>query len=191
MREPWLGKELAETEVRVNCVAPAVIATDPVNQMGPETSDAAVAKIPLGRPGRAEEVAALVAWLASDECSFSAGACFDLSGGRAAYCRPGAGGPRPVEAASADERRRVRDGQSRPLLAELHAGDVSTRSERRDSADVATNATRPAPGRPVDGTSESLIASSVLAQIPTAAATLTRFRPDFRTRRFLSWVSLV
>jgi 2-dehydro-3-deoxy-L-rhamnonate dehydrogenase (NAD+) len=80
-----LGKELAETEVRVNCVAPAVIATDLVKQMAPETYDAVVAKIPLGRPGRAEEVAALVAWLASDECSFSTGACFDLSGGRATY----------------------------------------------------------------------------------------------------------
>jgi 3-oxoacyl-[acyl-carrier protein] reductase len=80
-----LGKELADTEVRVNCVAPAVIATDLVKQMAPETYDAVIAKIPLGRPGRAEEVAALVAWLASDECSFSTGACFDLSGGRATY----------------------------------------------------------------------------------------------------------
>src|SRR3954453_17301200 len=66
-----LGKELADTAVRVNCVAPAVIATDLVKQMAPETYEAAVAKIPLGRPGRAEEVAALVARLASDECSFS------------------------------------------------------------------------------------------------------------------------
>ena len=80
-----LGKELADTEVRVNCVAPAVIATDLVKQMAPETYDAVIAKTPLGRPGRAEEVAALVAWLASDECSFSTGACFDLTGGRATY----------------------------------------------------------------------------------------------------------
>ncbi|CAN7293696.1 SDR family NAD(P)-dependent oxidoreductase [Bosea sp. LjRoot237] len=80
-----LGKELADTEVRVNCLAPAVIATELVKQMSEETYRAVTAKIPLGRPGRPEEVAAMIAWLASDECSFSTGACFDLSGGRATY----------------------------------------------------------------------------------------------------------
>ncbi|CAH1669637.1 2-dehydro-3-deoxy-L-rhamnonate dehydrogenase (NAD(+)) [Hyphomicrobiales bacterium] len=80
-----LGKELADTEVRVNCVAPAVIATPMNQQMTPEAYAAVVAKIPLGRPGQPEEVAAMIAWLASDECSFSTGACFDLSGGRATY----------------------------------------------------------------------------------------------------------
>lgn len=80
-----LAKELADTEVRVNCVAPAVIATDLIKQMSPETYATVIAKIPLGRPGRPDEVAALIAWLASDECSFSTGACFDLSGGRATY----------------------------------------------------------------------------------------------------------
>jgi NAD(P)-dependent dehydrogenase (short-subunit alcohol dehydrogenase family) len=80
-----LGKELANTEIRVNAIAPAVIATELVKQMSEETFKAVVAKIPLGRTGRPEEVAALVAWLASDECSFSTGATFDLSGGRATY----------------------------------------------------------------------------------------------------------
>jgi 2-dehydro-3-deoxy-L-rhamnonate dehydrogenase (NAD+) len=80
-----LGKELANTEIRVNAIAPAVIATELVKQMSEETFKAVVAKIPVGRTGRPEEVAALVAWLASDECSFSTGATFDLSGGRATY----------------------------------------------------------------------------------------------------------
>jgi 2-dehydro-3-deoxy-L-rhamnonate dehydrogenase (NAD+) len=80
-----LGKELANTEIRVNAVAHAVIATELVKQMSEATFKAAVAKIPIGRTGRPEEVAALVAWLASDECSFSTGATFDLSGGRATY----------------------------------------------------------------------------------------------------------
>ena len=80
-----LGKELAGTGVRANCVAPAVIATELNLQMTPTALAAVLAKVPLGRPGTAKEVAALVAWLASAECSFSTGACFDLSGGRATY----------------------------------------------------------------------------------------------------------
>jgi 2-dehydro-3-deoxy-L-rhamnonate dehydrogenase (NAD+) len=80
-----LGKELADTDIRVNAIAPAIIATDLTKQMSPETYTAAMAKIPLGRAGRPDEVAAMVAWLASDECSFSTGATFDLSGGRATY----------------------------------------------------------------------------------------------------------
>ncbi len=80
-----LAKEVAAHGIFVNAVAPAVIGTDLVKQMSKETVDYLVAKIPMGRVGRPEEVAALVAWLASDECSFSTGAVYDLSGGRATY----------------------------------------------------------------------------------------------------------
>jgi 3-oxoacyl-[acyl-carrier protein] reductase len=80
-----LGKELAATEIRINAIAPAVIATDLIKQMTDEAYRTVLAKIPLGRAGRPEEVAAMVAWLTSDECSFSTGAVFDLSGGRATY----------------------------------------------------------------------------------------------------------
>jgi NAD(P)-dependent dehydrogenase (short-subunit alcohol dehydrogenase family) len=80
-----LAKEVATRGILINAVAPAVIGTDMVQQMSKETVDTLVAKIPMGRVGRPEEVAALVAWLASDECSFSTGAVYDLSGGRATY----------------------------------------------------------------------------------------------------------
>ena len=80
-----LAKEVATRGILVNAVAPAVIGTDMVQQMSKETVDMLIAKIPMGRVGRPEEVAALVAWLASDECSFSTGAVYDLSGGRATY----------------------------------------------------------------------------------------------------------
>jgi 2-dehydro-3-deoxy-L-rhamnonate dehydrogenase (NAD+) len=80
-----LAKEVATQGIVVNAVAPAVIGTELLRQMEPSTVDMLVAKIPMGRVGRPEEVAALVAWLASDECSFSTGAVYDLSGGRATY----------------------------------------------------------------------------------------------------------
>jgi 2-dehydro-3-deoxy-L-rhamnonate dehydrogenase (NAD+) len=80
-----LGKELADTGIRVNAIAPAVIATELIKQMSADVLKGVLAKIPLGRPGQPEEVAALVAWLSSQECSFSTGAVFDLSGGRATY----------------------------------------------------------------------------------------------------------
>ena len=80
-----LAKEVATHGILVNAVAPAVIATELLQQMEPTTVDLLVAKIPMGRVGKPEEVAALVAWLASDECSFSTGAVYDLSGGRATY----------------------------------------------------------------------------------------------------------
>lgn len=79
------GKELAGTGVLVNAVAPAAIETGLLQQMSEETVATMVAKSPLKRLGKAEELAELVAWLASDKCSFSTGAVFDLSGGRATY----------------------------------------------------------------------------------------------------------
>ena len=80
-----LAKEVATEGILVNAVAPAVIGTDMLQQMEKSTVDMLIAKIPMGRVGKPEEVAALVAWLVSDECSFSTGAVYDLSGGRATY----------------------------------------------------------------------------------------------------------
>jgi 3-oxoacyl-[acyl-carrier protein] reductase len=81
-----LAKELATTEIRVNCVAPAIIATKNLFYDMPEEQRRVwVSRVPMGRPGQPEEVAAMIAWLASEECSFSTGAAFDLSGGRATY----------------------------------------------------------------------------------------------------------
>ena len=80
-----LAKEVATRGILVNAVAPAVIGTELLQQMERSTVDLLISKIPMGRVGRPEEVAALVAWLASDECSFSTGAVYDLSGGRATY----------------------------------------------------------------------------------------------------------
>jgi 3-oxoacyl-[acyl-carrier protein] reductase len=80
-----LGKELADTEVRVNCVTPAAVKTAIFDQMSEEHIAFMLSKIPLGRFGAPEEIAALVAWLCTEECSFSTGAVFDLSGGRATY----------------------------------------------------------------------------------------------------------
>jgi len=80
-----LAKETARTGVIVNCVAPAVIETEILKQITQEHIDYMLAKIPMGRFGLKEEAAALVAWLCSAECSFSTGATFDLSGGRATY----------------------------------------------------------------------------------------------------------
>jgi 3-oxoacyl-[acyl-carrier protein] reductase len=80
-----LGKELAKTNVRVNCVTPAAVRTAIFDQMTQQHIDFMLSKIPLGRFGTVDEIAALVCWLASEECSFSTGAVFDLSGGRATY----------------------------------------------------------------------------------------------------------
>jgi 3-oxoacyl-[acyl-carrier protein] reductase len=80
-----LAKEVATRGILVNAVAPAVIGTELLKQMEPSTVELLVSKIPMGRVGKPEEVAALVAWLASEECSFSTGAVYDLSGGRATY----------------------------------------------------------------------------------------------------------
>jgi 2-dehydro-3-deoxy-L-rhamnonate dehydrogenase (NAD+) len=80
-----LGKELAGTGVRVNCVTPAAVRTAIFDQMTQQHIDFMLSKIPLGRFGTVEEIAALVCWLASEDCSFSTGAVFDISGGRATY----------------------------------------------------------------------------------------------------------
>jgi len=79
------GNELAETGVRVNCVAPAVIKTEILDQVSEDFTKYMLSKIPIGRFGTVEEAAALIAWLASEDCSFNTGAVFDLSGGRATY----------------------------------------------------------------------------------------------------------
>jgi NAD(P)-dependent dehydrogenase (short-subunit alcohol dehydrogenase family) len=80
-----LGKELAKTEIRVNCVTPAAVHTAIFDQMKQEHIDFMLSKIPMGRFGEIAEVASLACWLASAECSFSTGAVFDISGGRATY----------------------------------------------------------------------------------------------------------
>ncbi len=80
-----LGKELAKTGIRVNCVTPAAVKTGMFAQMTQAHIDFMLSKIPMGRFGEVDEIAALVAWLATEECSFSTGAVFDLSGGRAVY----------------------------------------------------------------------------------------------------------
>ncbi len=80
-----LGKELADTGIRVNCVTPAAVKTAMFDQMSPEHIAFMLSKIPMGRFGTPEEVGAMVAWLCSEDCSFSTGAVFDLSGGRSTY----------------------------------------------------------------------------------------------------------
>jgi len=80
-----LGKELAKTGVLVNCVAPAAAKTAIFQQMTPEHVATMLSKIPMGEFVPVEAIAALVCWLASEECSFSTGAVFDISGGRATY----------------------------------------------------------------------------------------------------------
>lgn len=80
-----LGKELAGSGVLVNAVAPAAVRTPILEQMAPAHVATMVAKSPMGRLGEPEEIAAQVLWLASDACSFSTGAVFDVSGGRATY----------------------------------------------------------------------------------------------------------
>jgi len=80
-----LGKELAKTGIRVNCVTPAAVRTAIFDQISQQHIDFMLSKIPLGRFGGVDEIAAMVCWLASEECSFSTGAVFDLSGGRATY----------------------------------------------------------------------------------------------------------
>ncbi len=80
-----MGKDLARTGVLVNCIAPAVVETPILDGLAQSHIDYMVERIPMGRMGRPEEVAALICWLASEECSFSTGATYDISGGRAVY----------------------------------------------------------------------------------------------------------
>ena len=80
-----IGKDVARTGVLVNCVAPAVIETPILEGITQEHIDYMVGRIPMGRMGKPAEVAALICWLASEECSFSTGATYDISGGRAVY----------------------------------------------------------------------------------------------------------
>jgi 2-dehydro-3-deoxy-L-rhamnonate dehydrogenase (NAD+) len=80
-----IGKELATTGITCNCVTPAAVRTALFDQMTQAHVDFMLSKIPMNRFGTTEEIAALVAWLCSPECSFSTGAVFDLSGGRATY----------------------------------------------------------------------------------------------------------
>lgn len=80
-----LGKELATSGILVNAIAPAVIATPMNDSTSPEVLAHITSLIPMKRVGRADEVAELVAWLASDKVSFSTGAVYDISGGRATY----------------------------------------------------------------------------------------------------------
>jgi 3-oxoacyl-[acyl-carrier protein] reductase len=80
-----VGKDLARTGVLVNCIAPAVIETPILEGLSDDHVGYMVDRIPMGRMGSAEEVAALIAWLASEDCSFSTGATYDISGGRAVY----------------------------------------------------------------------------------------------------------
>ena len=80
-----LAKETATAGILVNAVAPAVVETDLLSDVSPEMVEYMVSRIPMGRPGRPEEVAAAISWLASDESTFTTGQVLDLSGGRSTY----------------------------------------------------------------------------------------------------------
>ena len=80
-----VGKDVAGSGILVNCIAPAVIDTPILGQISQEHIDYMTSRIPLGRIGKPQEVAALICFLASEEMTFSTGACFDISGGRATY----------------------------------------------------------------------------------------------------------
>jgi 3-oxoacyl-[acyl-carrier protein] reductase len=76
---------MAAYNVRVNCVSPAITETDMAKQMTTEQRALLTSKIPMGRLGQPEEVAAVVKFLVSDEASFVTGQCYDISGGRSVY----------------------------------------------------------------------------------------------------------
>lgn len=80
-----LGKELATSNIRVNVICPAVIMTEMLEDVSQEHLNYMLAKIPMGRAGTVDEIAAMIGWMCSEECSYTTGAVFDLSGGRATY----------------------------------------------------------------------------------------------------------
>jgi len=80
-----LGKELADMNITVNCITPAAVRTEIFDQISQEHIDFMLSKIPIGRFGTVDEIANLITWLSSEECSFSTGGVFDISGGRATY----------------------------------------------------------------------------------------------------------
>lgn len=80
-----LAKEVAQQNIIVNCISPALVETRILEEMGEEQRKILLSKIPVGRFGKTSEVAALVKFLVSDECTFSTGQCYDISGGRAVY----------------------------------------------------------------------------------------------------------
>ena len=80
-----LGKELADLDIKVNCVTPAAVRTAIFDQMSEQHIQFMLSKIPMGRFGTPDEIAAMVVWLCTEDCSFTTGAVFDLSGGRATY----------------------------------------------------------------------------------------------------------
>ena len=80
-----LGKELADINITVNCITPAAVRTEIFDQISQEHIDFMLSKIPIGRFGTVDEIANLITWLSSEECSFSTGGVFDISGGRATY----------------------------------------------------------------------------------------------------------
>jgi 3-oxoacyl-[acyl-carrier protein] reductase len=80
-----MGKELAKSNVLVNCITPAVADTDILKQMSEAHVAYMLGKIPMGRFVQIGEIAAMAAWLASPECSFTTGGVFDITGGRSTY----------------------------------------------------------------------------------------------------------
>tara|TARA_B100000575_G_C23036828_1_gene596800 strand:+ start:373 stop:1107 length:735 start_codon:yes stop_codon:yes gene_type:complete len=80
-----IGKELAKKEITVNCVTPAAVKTPILEQVAQQHIDYMLSKIPIGRLGLTNEIAAMVCWLCTEDCSFTTGGVFDLSGGRATY----------------------------------------------------------------------------------------------------------
>ena len=80
-----MGREYAQTGVVINCLAPAVIRTPMLDETPSDVVDMMLSRIPMGRAGELDEVASLISWMISPECSFTTGFAFDLSGGRATY----------------------------------------------------------------------------------------------------------